>query len=89
MHSLDDTSKAASDECEYCAQQSPQKTRVVERPFDGEVKYLSAFFWVIDPARLVFCDQECRVKWHALRRRATWMTHEPQCVCARCVGGDR
>jgi hypothetical protein len=77
------------DECEYCGQPTPQKSRVVERPFSGESERLRRFFWVIDPERLVFCDQECRVKWHALRRRATWMAHDAQCVCAQCVGGER
>jgi len=74
-----------TDECEYCAQ-PPGKRRVVERPMEAEVKVLSTFFWVIDPARLVFCDEECRTKWHGLRRKALWQAHGPSCSCVECMG---
>lgn len=78
------------EECEYCAQPAG-KRRVVERPMEAEVKVLSAFFWVIDPARLVFCDDECRTKWHGLRRKALWQAHQVRsnglgCLCIECAG---
>jgi len=74
-----------TEECEFCAQ-PPGPRRVIERPMADEVKALSKFFWVVDPSRLVFCDEECRVKWHALRRRSLWERHGPSCHCVECMG---
>lgn len=71
-------------ECEYCAQQVGPR-RVIEHPFADEVVTLSKFFWVIDPARLVFCDAECRSKWHGLRRKAIWHAHGADCACLACM----
>ena len=75
----------AEEECELCAQPTDAR-RVVERPMADEAKSLSAFFWVIDPERLVFCDDECRTKWHGLRRRALWAKHGSTCTCVTCLG---
>lgn len=72
-------------ECEYCAQPTSAR-RVIEQPSDDEAKSLSSLFWVIDPNRLVFCDAECRQKWHGLRRRALWDKHPPTCTCVTCLG---
>lgn len=74
-----------NDECEYCAQVTGPK-RVVERPMESEQKALSAFPWVIDPTRLVFCNDECRTKWHGLRRKALWQAHGLGCSCVECMG---
>jgi len=72
------------EECELCAQPVSVE-RVIERPSAGEIAYLTKFFWVIDPARLVFCNAICRRRWHSLRRRATWMAHSADCMCAECL----
>lgn len=71
-------------DCEYCAQPAGEK-KIVERPMSDEAKTLSAFPWVADPSALVFCDEDCRVKWHALRRKAIWEKHGPVCMCAECT----
>jgi hypothetical protein len=51
-----------------------------------EAKNLATFFWVLDPARLVFCDSECRTKWHGLRRKSLWKQHGESCACVACLG---
>lgn len=71
-------------ECEYCAQ-LPGGQRVVERPMASEVTELSRFYWVVNPERLVFCDAECRTKWHRLRRMSVWMRHGSECACSECL----
>ncbi len=75
-----------SNECEYCAQDAIGRRRVIERPMAEETAQLSRFFWVVDPVRLVFCDEECRVKWHGLRRKAIWSAHGVDCSCVACMG---
>jgi hypothetical protein len=82
----------ANEECEYCAQ-PPGRRMVVERPMESEVKVLATFLWVRDPKRLVFCDDDCRVKWYGLRRKAIWLQHsrthsdDVGCMCVECMEG--
>lgn len=32
-----------------------------------------------------FCNEECRKKWHRLKRRVVWETHPPFCACTDCM----
>jgi hypothetical protein len=73
-------------ECEFCAQATIEKDRVVEYPDKAEAESLRPFPLVIDPERLVFCDTECQQKWHGLRRKALWGSHPPTCTCLGCLG---
>ena len=73
-------------ECEYCAQRTLPQKRVVEIPMESEAATLRPYYMVIDPARLVFCDAECRQKWHGLRRKALWASHPQNCACVGCMG---
>lgn len=75
-----------NDECEMCAMPATGRRQVIEKPSEGEAAALSRHFWVIDPARLVFCTEECRVKWHGLRRKAIWQQHPDTCACVACLG---
>jgi len=53
---------------------------------EAEAVSLARYFWVLNPKRLVFCDAECRVKWHTLRRQALWTSHAQGCACVTCLG---
>lgn len=33
----------------------------------------------------LFCNEECRKKWHRLKRRVAWETHPPFCACTECM----
>ena len=34
----------------------------------------------------VFCNETCRKRLHAMRRRVLWETHPAGCLCVECAG---